>query len=86
MKAEDKQTVMQQFKDNELQLLIPTTVIEVGVDVPNASLMIIENAERLGLSHYTSYADELDVVLSPVFACCCIKPHYRKMDMSACRF
>ncbi|WP_151709392.1 ATP-dependent DNA helicase RecG [Acinetobacter brisouii] len=50
MKADDKQRVMQQFKDNELQLLIATTVIEVGVDVPNASLMIIENAERLGLS------------------------------------
>lgn len=50
MKPEDKQAVMQQFKDNQLQLLIATTVIEVGVDVPNASLMVIENAERLGLS------------------------------------
>ena len=50
MKANDKQSVMQQFKDNQLQLLIATTVIEVGVDVPNASIMVIENAERLGLS------------------------------------
>ena len=50
MKAADKQAVMQAFKAGDIDLLIATTVIEVGVDVPNASLMVIENAERLGLS------------------------------------
>ncbi|WP_275896299.1 helicase-related protein, partial [Klebsiella pneumoniae] len=50
MKTQEKQAVMQAFKQGELQLLVATTVIEVGVDVPNASLMIIENPERLGLA------------------------------------
>src|SRR5690554_198671 len=50
MSAADKTTVMEAFKQGHLQLLVATTVIEVGVDVPNASLMIIENPERLGLA------------------------------------
>jgi len=50
MKAVEKQDTMRAFKDGVLDLLVATTVIEVGVDVPNASLMIVENAERLGLS------------------------------------
>jgi len=50
MKASDKQASMRAFKDGAIDLLVATTVIEVGVDVPNASLMIIENAERLGLA------------------------------------
>ena len=50
MKAAEKESVMSAFKAHELDLLVATTVIEVGVDVPNAALMVIENPERLGLS------------------------------------
>lgn len=50
MKAKDKDAQMQRFASGETQILVATTVIEVGVNVPNASVMIIENAERFGLS------------------------------------
>lgn len=50
MKAHEKADIMQRFKNHELDLLVATTVIEVGVDVPNSNLIIIENPERLGLA------------------------------------
>lgn len=50
MRASDKENAMRLFKEGKTQVLVATTVIEVGVDVPNASVMVIENAERLGLS------------------------------------
>lgn len=50
LRPKEKQSVMDSFKRGELNLLVATTVIEVGVDVPNASLMVIENAERMGLA------------------------------------
>ncbi|MGN2393419.1 helicase-related protein, partial [Pelomicrobium sp. G1] len=50
LKPEDKARVMEAFLRGEIQLLVATTVIEVGVDVPNASLMVIDHAERMGLA------------------------------------
>ena len=50
MKPRDKDDIMEKFRDGEIKLLVSTTVIEVGVDVPNASVMVVEHAERFGLA------------------------------------
>jgi ATP-dependent DNA helicase RecG len=50
MKSSEKEQVMEQFRKHELDILVSTTVVEVGVDVPNSSVMVIEDANRFGLS------------------------------------
>lgn len=86
MKPAEKQAVMASFKQGELHLLVATTVIEVGVDVPNASLMIIENPERLGLAQLHQLREAWVVARWPLTACCSTKRRSPKPRKSACRY
>ena len=80
MTNEQKNTVMRDFRDHKIDVLVATTVIEVGVDVPNASLMIIENPERLGLSQLHQLRGR--VGRGEIHSCCVLMYHSPLSEMA----
>ena len=70
LSSEEKEAVMEELSTNNVQLLVSTTVVEVGVNVPNATVMVIYDAERFGLAHFINFAVVLDVEMSSPIACC----------------
>lgn len=78
MKSEEKEEVMRRFKAKEIQILVATTVIEVGIDVPEATLMVVEHAERFGLSQLHQLRGR--VGRGAASSTCVLLAQYRKSD------
>ena len=78
MKSEEKEEVMQRFKAGEVHILVATTVIEVGIDVPGATLMVVEHAERFGLSQLHQLRGR--VGRGEKQSCCILLAQYKKSD------
>lgn len=78
MKTEEKEEVMRRFKAKEIQILVATTVIEVGIDVPEATLMVVEHAERFGLSQLHQLRGR--VGRGAASSVCVLLAQYRKSD------
>ncbi len=83
MKAAEKEDIMRRFKECEIDLLVATTVIEVGIDIPTASLMVIEHAERFGLSQLHQLRGR--VGRGDIPAKCILLAQYKKSEESARR-
>jgi len=83
LKPAEKQEVMDAFIAGHIHVLVATTVIEVGVDVPNASLMVIEHAERFGLSQLHQLRAAWGAARRPASACCSIKVRWAAWRASA---
>ena len=78
MKSDEKEEVMQRFKTGEVQILVATTVIEVGIDVPQATLMVVEHAERFGLSQLHQLRGRVGRGEKPSY--CILLAQYKKSD------
>ena len=78
MKSDEKEEVMQRFKTGEVQILVATTVIEVGIDVPGATLMVVEHAERFGLSQLHQLRGRVGRGEKPSY--CILLAQYKKSD------
>jgi ATP-dependent DNA helicase RecG len=76
MRAEEKAAAMERFRAGELRLLVATTVVEVGVDVPNATAMVVEHAERFGLSQLHQLRGRVGRGAAP--GLCLLLAHYRR--------